>query len=141
MVKNIVEQLRRDEGVVEHAYEDSLGYLTIGVGFLIDKKKGGRIPEPVIDFWLQYEIREKRSELIASLPWFTKLDDARQGVLLNMAFNLGTTGLLNFKETLALVESGKYSDAAKEMLNSRWANQVGKRADRLSRQMQTGQWV
>lgn len=141
MVKNIVEQLRRDEGVVEHAYEDSLGYLTIGVGFLIDKKKGGRIPEPVIDFWLQYEIREKRSELIASLPWFTKLDDARQSVLLNMAFNLGTTGLLSFKKTLALVESGKYSDAAKEMLNSRWANQVGKRADRLSRQMQTGQWV
>lgn len=140
MVKNIVEQLRRDEGVVPHAYKDSLGYLTIGVGFLIDKKKG-RIPEPVIDFWLQYEIREKRSELIASLPWFTKLDDARQGVLLNMAFNLGTTGLLTFKETLALVESGKYSDAAKELLNSRWATQVGKRADRLSRQMQTGQWV
>lgn len=138
---NLKEQLIRDEGNVPHAYKDSLGYLTIGVGFLIDKKKGGRIPEPVIDFWLQYEIREKRSELIANLPWFTKLDDARQGVLLNMAFNLGTTGLLNFKETLALVESGKYSDAAKEMLNSRWANQVGKRADRLSRQMQTGQWV
>lgn len=138
---DIKKQLMRDEGRINHAYKDSLGYLTIGVGFLIDKKKGGRIPEPVIDFWLQYEIREKRSELIASLPWFTKLDDARQGVLLNMAFNLGTTGLLNFKETLALVESGKYSDAAKEMLNSRWANQVGKRADRLSRQMQTGQWV
>ena len=137
----IKKQLIHDEGDVPHAYQDSLGYWTIGVGFLIDKRKGGRIPEPVIDFWLQYEIREKRSELIASLPWFTKLDDARQGVLLNMAFNLGTTGLLSFKKTLALVESGKYSDAAKEMLNSRWANQVGKRADRLSRQMQTGQWV
>lgn len=141
MVKNIVEQLRRDEGVVPHAYKDSLGYLTIGVGFLIDKKKGGRLPDEVCDYWLNYEIREKRKELIANLPWFTTLSQARQGVLLNMAFNLGTTGLLNFKETLALVESGKYSDAAKEMLNSRWANQVGKRADRLSRQMQTGQWV
>lgn len=138
---NLKEQLIRDEGNVPHAYKDSLGYLTIGVGFLIDKKKGGRLPNEVCEHWLNYEIREKRSELIASLPWFTKLDDARQGVLLNMAFNLGTTGLLNFKETLALVESGKYSDAAKEMLNSRWANQVGKRADRLSRQMQTGYWV
>lgn len=138
---NLKEQLIRDEGVVEHAYRDSLGFLTIGVGFLIDKEKGGRLPDEVCDYWLDYEIREKRKELIKRFPPFTTLSQARQDVLLNMAFNLGVAGLMTFKKTLALVESGKYSDAAKEMLNSRWANQVGKRADRLSRQMQTGQWV
>lgn len=43
----IKKQLIRDEGNVPYAYSDSLGYLTIGVGFLIDKRKGGRLPEAV----------------------------------------------------------------------------------------------
>jgi lysozyme len=43
MVANIAEQLRRDEGEVLHAYQDKYGYWTIGVGRLIDARKGGGI--------------------------------------------------------------------------------------------------
>lgn len=138
---NLKDQLRRDEGVVKHAYQDSLGFWTIGVGFLIDKRKGGKIPEPVMNFWLDYEISERSKTLAEKLPWFSSLDDARQGVLINMAFNLGVAGLLSFKRTLALIEVGKYKQASVEMLDSNWAKQVGERAARLSKQMETGEYV
>lgn len=141
MVDNLRDQLIRDEGDVPYAYQDSLGYWTIGVGFLIDRRKGGRLPDAVRDFWLDYEITEKRKDLERRIPWITALDQTRQDCLLNMAFNLGVEGLLSFKNTLSLVQSGQYEKASVEMLKSRWATQVGNRAKRLSEQMRTGKYV
>lgn len=133
-------QLRRDEGAVSHAYADSEGYLTIGVGRLVDKRKGGRLRDDEMEYLLRNDIEETAAALRDRLPWFTGLDEARQGVLLNMAFNLGVSGLLGFRQTLALVERGDYQKAAEEMLNSKWARQVGSRANRLAEQMETGRW-
>lgn len=136
----LTSQLRRDEGVVPHAYQDHLGYWTIGVGRLVDKSKGGRLSNDEIDYLLANDIARFTAEVEAALPWCSKLDDARKAVLINMAFNLGTQGLLNFKNTLGLIEAGKYADAGAAMLQSKWAKQVGARADRLARQMTTGAW-
>ena len=74
------------------------------------------------------------------LPWFKDLDEARQGVLLNMAFQLGTDGLIGFTATLQLVQQGKYAEAAQEMLRSAWASQTPERAKRMHDQMLTGIW-
>ncbi len=71
-------------------------------------------------------------------PTFTKLDEARQLVIANMAFNLGLGGLMLFTHMLAAVARGEYETAACEMLASAWAQQVGPRAHRLAKQMQTG---
>ena len=133
-------QLIRDEGKVAHAYQDSLGYWTIGVGHLIDKAKGGALPDFIIDTLLEHDIEKHKRELIAALPWFTDLDPPRQAVLVNMAFNLGTAGLLKFTNTLRAIRSGSYSEAAMHMLESKWATQVGVRAQRLAAQMETGVW-
>lgn len=141
MTEQLARQLRRDEAVVPHAYEDSEGLLTIGVGRLIDKRKGGRLRDDEIEYLLKNDIADVSESLRRRLPWLSKLDEARQGVLLNMAFNLGIDGLLAFRKTLALVESGDYAGASVEMLNSKWARQVKGRATRLSEQMRTGQWV
>lgn len=141
MGDDLARQLRRDEGVVEHAYIDSEGWTTIGVGRLIDKRKGGRLRDDEIEYLLQNDITEKTDELIRRLPWAADLDEARKGVLINMAFNLGVSGLLGFRKTLALIEAGDYTKASVEMLDSRWARQVKGRAARLSEQMRTGKWV
>lgn len=133
-------QLIRDEGKVPYAYQDSLGYWTIGVGHLVDKDKGGSLPDFIIDTLLEHDIEKHTKELIAALPWFIQLDPPRQGVLVNMAFNLGTAGLLKFANTLNAVREGSYSLAAQRMLDSKWATQVGPRATRLATQMETGIW-
>lgn len=131
-------QLRLHECFVPHAYRDSEGYWTIGIGRLIDKAKGGRITEDEAYYLLENDIIAKEGELFSRLPWVRDLDDARQRVLLDMAFNLGIGGLLGFKNTLRCIEQGRYAQAAENMLQSKWSGQVGKRARRLSDAMETG---
>ena len=131
-------QLKRDEGVVKHAYRDHLGYQTIGVGFLVDKRRGGGIPDAVIDFWLDYEIEKRRNALKAILPFFNALDEVRQDALVNMAYQLGVNGLLGFNRTLHYMQRGDYELAAKEALDSNWAKQTPERAARIAKQIKTG---
>lgn len=140
MKQELTRQLRGDEGVEESAYQDHLGYWTIGVGRLIDKRKGGRLRPHEIDYLLQSDIDERIDDLSRRIPWFLNLDSARQGVLLNMSFQLGVDGLLGFKNTLAMVKSGDYDGASRGMLQSLWARQTPERAKRMSEQMRTGVW-
>ena len=128
------------EGRVPYAYKDSLGYWTIGVGHLIDKARGGGLPEPIIDALLDYDLNICSHEVAAFLPWTENLDEARKAVLVDMAFNLGIGGLLGFKNTLAAIKEERWDDAAKGMLTSKWAGQVGKRAERLAEMMRLGEW-
>ena len=134
----LIKELRRDEGVIPHAYQDSLGYWTIGVGRLIDKKKGGRLTDEEIDYLLMNDVKECVADLDKSLPWWRSLTDARRRVLVNMRFNLGMAGLLGFKNTLKFIETGDYKKAADNMLLSKWAKQVGQRANRLAKMMENG---
>lgn len=136
----LTQQLRRDEGEVLHAYQDHLGYWTIGIGRLIDQRKGGGISAEESAFLLANDINVRIAALRQKLDWFDDLDEARQGVLVNMAFQMGVDGLLAFRNTLAMVKAGDYAGAASGMLQSVWAQQTPERAKRLSDQMRTGEW-
>lgn len=140
MNEQITRLLRGDEGEVLTEYKDHLGFSTIGIGRLIDKRKGGGISQEESAYLLSNDIKRFTSELDAAIPWWKSLDEARRGVLLSMAFQMGTAGLLGFKNTLALVKSGEYAKAADGMLQSMWAKQTPERAFRMSEQMRTGQW-
>lgn len=140
MTNRLRNLLSLHEGRVAHGYQDSLGYWTIGVGHLIDKRKGGRLPEFIIDALLDYDIETHQRELFAALPWVVDLDEVRQAVLTDMAFNLGINGLLGFKNTLRAVEEKRWDDAAEGMLASKWAGQVKGRAVRLAAMMRSGAW-
>ena len=131
-------QLKTDEGSIPYAYKDSLGYLTIGVGRLIDKSKGGKLSDDEIIYLLNNDIKEVEDDLDKHLPWWRRMSEARQRVIANMRFNLGMQGLIGFKNTLKAMESGRYDDAASGMLSSKWASQVGDRAKRLADIMRKG---
>ncbi|WAX22809.1 endolysin [Pseudomonas phage Amjad_SA] len=139
-IDNSYDQLRRDEGERLTAYQDHLGYWTIGVGILIDARKGGGLLPEESAFIFNNRLRLLERELELRLPWVKKLDPARRGVLVNMAYQMGIAGLLGFKNTLALIERGEYAKAASEMLGSKWAQQTPSRANRLSVQMRSGEW-
>ena len=135
------EQLIRDEGSVSHAYEDSLGFTTIGVGRLIDARRGGGLSDSEIGYLLSNDIEEKTAQVLAALPWASKLSETRRAVLINMAFQLGIGGLLKFKRALGSIKDGQYKEASMEMLDSLWAQQTPERAKRLAKQMETGEWI
>ena len=88
---------------------------------------------------LERDIIECEKRLIDEIPEvYNKLDEARQSVLLNMCFNLGIKGLLDFNNTLAFIKAGDWERAANNMLASKWAKQVGMRAIELSELMRKG---
>jgi lysozyme len=133
------------EGRVAHAYQDSLGWWTIGVGHLIDARKGGKLPEHIIDALLDYDIKTKTETLLRVAPWVVGLDEVRRVALIDMAFNLGP-GIFNqhsrafwprFNNALRRADWGAASDI---MLNTKWAKQVGARARRLAGMVRRGVW-
>lgn len=138
MIEELVEQLKRDEGLRLKGYLCPAGYWTIGYGHNVEN--GPPIPEEAAELILIRDIRVMEEAVDAHFPWTRKLDDARRGVLVNMAFNLGIVGLREFKRTLNAVEDGKYEEASRYMLESKWASQVKERAMRLSQQMAKGEW-
>src|SRR5262245_15035589 len=131
------EQLMRDEGRVLHPYKDSVGKLTIGYGRNLDDVG---ISEQEAELMLDSDIQRTNIDLHAYLPWVFHLDKPRLGVLANMAFNMGIGGLLQFKKMLAAVQASDWERASAEMLDSKWAHQVGERATRLAAQMRDGVW-
>lgn len=139
-ITNISEQLDRDEGNIPYAYQDHLGFWTVGKGFLIDKRKGGGLRPEEIEFILNNRLALIRAQLSRALPWVGGLDRARLGVLENMAYQMGVEGLLAFRKFLNYLSLGAFDRAAEEMLDSTWAKQTPERAKRLSVQIKTGVW-
>jgi lysozyme len=121
MESKLEAMLRLHEGVRQFPYRCTAGKLTIGVGFNLDDV--GLFPEE-IEFILRNRIRLVRTRLERELRFFGSLDEVRQSVLIDMAFNLGVASLLKFRQTLKHIEQGRYGAAAAEMLNSKWARQV-----------------
>ena len=132
------EQLIRDEGVRRFVYKDSHGILTIGCGRNLEHNG---LSADEIDYLLDNDIAHVGTQLSIALPWTDALDETRRGVLLNLAFNMGLRGLLTFRKMLAAFEVGDWEGAAEELLDSKYAGQVGDRATRLAQQMRTGVWV
>jgi lysozyme len=133
----LADQLKRDEGWKTYPYADTVGKLTIGYGRNLSDV--GISPEEG-DRLLENDIRAATVSLESHYPWIMGLDSVRQGVLLNMTFNMGIAGLSQFKDFLQKVKDGDYGGASSSMLASKWAVQVGSRAFRLSKQMHTGEW-
>ncbi len=129
------EQIRRDEGVRRHPYRDTAGKLTIGVGRNLDDVP---LADEEIEFLLANDIDRAATDARRLVPVFDTLSETRKAVLLNMVFNLGASRLAGFKKFLAAVNDFRYADAAREMLDSTWAQQVSERAVRLSNQMREG---
>ena len=129
-------QLKAHEGLRLKPYRDTVGKLTIGVGRNLDDV-GLREGEAL--FLLLHDLQFVEEALDKRLPWWRELDEPRRHVLLDMGFNLGVDGLLGFGATLGHLRAGRYAEAAQQMLRSRWAGQVGRRAATLSRMMRTGE--
>ncbi len=134
-----IEALKRelvvDEGMVLTAYKDTEGYVSIGVGRQLDTRG---ISEGEAMVLLDNDIKIVIRELDANKGFWRELSEDRQRALANMAFNMGMPRLMKFKKMWIAIERGDFKEAAAEMLNSKWAEQVGQRAHRLSVMMREG---
>ena len=136
MSTSLKDTLKRHEGFRSKPYRCTAGKLTIGYGRNLDDV-GVSMEEA--DYLLDHDIAKAETALYAALPWAKELDQNRKDVLINMTFNMGVSSLLTFKNTLSLIQAKRYEEAAKNMMLSKWAMQVGSRAVELARIMETGE--
>ncbi len=131
------EMLIRHEGLRLKPYRDTVGKLTIGVGRNLDDM--GITREEAL-MLLDHDIVWVRREVARAFPWFADLNPVRKNVVLNMVFNIGLPRFRQFKKTIAAIRAKNWERAAREMLDSRWARQVGRRARELAAMMKSGKY-
>ena len=137
MTKNkmLIDMLARQEGKRNFAYECTAGKISIGIGRNLEDRG---LSDNEIMFLLNNDIEISQRELSKTFDWFSSLNQARQDALVSMHFNIGLSSLLKFTNTLQYLSEGNFQQASEEMLNSKWASQVGNRAIELSEMIRTG---
>jgi len=141
------EQLKIDEGVKFEVYDDHLGYKTFGIGHLVvagDEEYGAPVGTPVsedrVNSVFDSDVQTYIDESKKVFPNLDDLPEEAQQVIVNMCFNMGAPRLAKFKKFVAAVNDNNWSTAAVEMMDSRWAKQVGNRAERLRDRVKALAW-
>jgi lysozyme len=131
-LKTLIDQLKEDEGFSATPYRCTAGHLTIGYGANLD----AGVTKEEAEGMLRVRVDIINRDLENAFPdWYNDLDRNRQDVIINMVYNLGLQGFRKFKKMIHCLEIKDYTGATMEMLQSKWAKQVGKRADRLAKIM------
>lgn len=130
MIDECVADLKREEGFRNKPYQDHLGTWTFGYGFT-------SVTEQEANLILIMRVHDIYQDMLR-FAWFRELNDARQSVILQMAFQLGKKGLFSFEKMIARLREGDYNGAASEMRNSQWFLQTPNRVLRLVHKMSVG---
>lgn len=129
------EMVARHEGFRSKPYRCTAGKLTIGYGLNVEEG----ITEPEAHMIMSMRLKDLTKELGAKLPWFSHTDEERQGVLIDMAYQLGVGGLMKFKKFLVFCAREEWGSASVEMLDSKWAKSDSpNRAKELSHIIKSG---
>lgn len=131
----LVQQLIDHEGLRLKPYVDTVGKTTIGVGRNLTDVGISRDEALAL---LEHDIDAAIADLAASFGWFASLDAIRQRAVVDMRFNLGAGGIRTFVHFLHAMAIGDYVGAARELRSSKWATQVGDRAQAIAAMIETG---
>jgi len=139
----IFELLKFEEGYREKPYHCSEGYPTIGIGTKIGPKNADldlyqfTVSESVAKSMLDDELMSIRKELVKH-RWYTQLDLSRQDIIKSMCYQMGIAGVFKFKKMIKALEVKDWEEAANQALDSRWAKQTPKRANRHADVLRSG---
>lgn len=153
-----IQRLCVNEGLRLKPYYCPAGHLTIGIGRNLESNPltaeekayiGHSVKEGITNdqaFYLcRNDLKKVRNDLDKNLPWWRDLNADRQFVMIDLCFNMGIgnskKGLLSFNNTLQAIAQGYYIKASENLLKSKYAKDVGIRAERNSYALKTGEWV
>lgn len=134
MLSKLRKSLMEHEGYSNHLYTDSLGKKSIGIGYNIEDRG---LPDAFINSQYLEDVNFFYNQL-CKFDWYHLLNEDRQIVLIDMAYNLGWKNFLGFSKMIDALSTADYEIAAEEMMNSEWAKQVKGRADCLAKAMLIG---
>ena len=125
--------LETDEGYREFVYNDITGKATIGYGFCLED--GITMQEAAAMLNVRVQALDKK---FMSYPWYAGLNDVRKSALLDMAYNLGLHGFLEFKDMIVAIQAQDWTEANNQCLNSSAARLLPTRYGRLADMLLTG---
>ena len=128
---SLIADIKAHEGYSKKVYKDTLGYDTIGIGFLVSSLE---LDEDVCDIILERRLKKNEAVLQRKMTYYSKLPIEVQNIIQNMYYQLGNR-LFNFVKTLHYIENGNWRATSVEMLDSLWAKQTPNRAKELSERM------
>ena len=123
------------EGKENHPYTDTKGNVTIGIGYNLTARG---LPDSWINEQFDQDVTYFHDQLLHDFDWYSGLDDARKMVLIDMCF-MGYKTFKEFERMLQALRYGDYEKAASEILKSKWAEQVGHRAEENADIMRKGE--
>ena len=125
-LKEIVLRICENEGFRSKPYQCSEGVWTIGHGitYLTEDESLAIVAE---------RVGSKHLGLLDQLDWYRDLPANVQGVILEMCFQIGTSGMLKFKKMIANMQDKNWKGAAEEMKDSKWYRQTKNRCERLAK--------
>ena len=129
-MERLIESIKKHEGYRDHVYRDSLGYLTCGWGHALHV--GSKIPLEAAEAFLKQDVADAVRDYFKLAPslgadTLRGLNMARRRVIVEMLFNLGLPGVLKFRKMWDAIKRRQWEQASMEMLDSLWADQVGKK--------------
>lgn len=131
-----IQLTKKHEGMRLKPYLCTEGKTTIGYGRNLDDNG---ITESEAELLLEHDIQRAQQDA-EQFAFFKALNETRQAVIIDMLFNLGVSRFRQFEKMLAALEKHDYAAAADEMLDSKWAKQVGVRAKNLNQLMISGEY-
>ncbi len=123
-IEMLISRLVEHEGMKKFAYQDSMGYTTVGIGRCLDSRVGKGLSVDECFFLLRNDIADFKSQL-AKYDWFVMQDEVRQLALVELAFNMGLEHLIGFVHMIDALKRKSFAEAARDLLASQWAVQVG----------------
>lgn len=146
-----IQRLVVNEGMRLKPYKCPAGFKTIGIGRNLETNPltpeekafiGHNVDEGInaeqAFFLCRHDIAKVKAQLDQYLPWWRDLNTDRQFVMVDLCFNMGINKLLRFQKTLDSISTGFYIKAGEQLLQSLYAKQVGRRAERNAKCLQTG---
>jgi lysozyme len=140
MTESLRDRIIRHEGKKLVVYDDATGkrilpgssvagHPTIGIGRALDVNG---ISSDEADYFLDNDIASAKQQLLANYPATANMDEVRQGVLIEMIFQLGIGGVAKFPKMWAAINNQDWAEAANQMLDSAWHKQTPERAEELA---------
>jgi len=136
-MKQLLEQIERHEGLELKPYRCTSEKLTIGIGRNLEDVG---ISKEEAYMLLENDVKTVQQQIKTYMPWASSLNIARHAALTNFVFNVGIGTALKFENAMAALKASDFDIAAEQLLDSRWANQVGQRSMEISEQIRTGEW-
>lgn len=147
---NVYELIEKHEGRRKKPYKCTAGKRTIGVGWNYDAnplppdianylRDNKQITDEMIDRLLEISVRQAVADCHALFPDFDNFADNRRMALTDFVFQLGIKRVRGFVKAVAAINTGRWTDAAKEMKDSAWYRQTPNRAEEIIDMIEEGE--